>query len=319
MSCDIKHLGITINDTYDAPSDMSQYKLSTNYARNTKSYRIIGSSRLVVNDMNSLVTYGEKRYTCMNMTLSPRIHTWTADPSVTTAGTTIFMELVIEHWDVNDHRLYICIPVTINENTTNGSLDRIIISTLSNIPSPSTFADIIPDNSNPFVTYDYPDNNDCEYNVRIIVFGYDSILSLNTNTIRDVIAESTQLGRGLFGYGNDYGYSFLEKKLKNINTLNSDAVTTYRVTTDRTSSSESEIYIECQPTGSSEETTQVEMTKPSRRKSGTMNTLVIGLIITAICVFLLGIGFTYLYKKVKQSLDTTKIASAPVKGTVTTI
>lgn len=313
MSCDIKDPKIIINDTYGAPPDMSDYKLSTNYARNTKPYRIIGSSRLVVNDMNSLVTYGETRYTCMNMTLSPRIHTWSDDPSVTTAGTSIFMELVIEHWDVNDNRLYICIPVTINENTTNGPLDRIIISTLSNIPSPSTFADIIPGNSNPFVTYDYPDGNNCVYNVRVIVFGYDSRLSINTNTIKDVIAESTQLGRELFGYGNDYGYSFLEKKLKNINTL-SGVVITYRVTTDRTSSSESEIYIECQPTGSSEETTQVEMTKPSRRKSGTMKTLVIGLIITAICVFLLGIGFTYLYRKVKQSLDPTKIAPAPPGG-----
>jgi hypothetical protein len=256
MSCDIRYIEgrLNVSSYNDPPEDSELYDLYKDYVRSIKRPSTTGNSRFIISDMSvsasrSTVTYGGTLFYSVKMTLSPRIHSWTEDSS-----DDIDMEVVIEHIDEDDNLLYICIPVEIKDGGTPGPLDTIITNTIGSIPTPTSFTGLVANQE--FVTYDRDDDpSDCDRKTRVIIYGYNSRLSIINSTLNSIY-QVTPLGIELTGNSNnDYGYSIDDQGYKGIDAETVDS-TNFKKIIGITSTSE--IYIDCQPTGASNEEVMIE-------------------------------------------------------------
>jgi hypothetical protein len=255
MSCDIRYIdGLNVSSYSDPPVDSENYDLYKDYNRSIKRPSTTGNSRFIISDTDvsasrSTVTYGGVVYYSVKMTLSPRIHSWTEDSSKD-----IDMEVVIEHIDEDNNRLYICIPVEIVNGGTPGPLDTIITNTIGSIPTPTSFTGLVANSE--FTTYDRDQTpSDCAYDIRVIIYGYNAKLSITTSTLNSIY-EVTSLGVELTGQSsNDYGFSIVDEEYKGI-FIETGNLNYFKII--GLAETPNEIYIECQPTGASSEEVMIE-------------------------------------------------------------
>jgi hypothetical protein len=230
------------------------YPISNCVATNKKNYISLSYDSA----SSPAVKFNNDNYNVSNILLvSPSLHKFN--------GSTVEAEFIIEHTPLaGGNALFVCIPVTSNSYSTKATtILQTIVSTVSNQAPASgettnisiedfTLNSIVP--MEPFYSYSVLNN------AQFIVYGLKNAINIDQKTMKSLQSMIQTTNSSSIPNGKLFSQTINSKTGKPLLLfVNSTGPTNGSFTGD------GEIYIDCRPTGNSEETTNVTNVKPQTK------------------------------------------------------
>ena len=258
------------------------YPISNCVATNNKNYISLSYD----SSATSSVKFNNDNYNVSKIFLvSPSLHKFN--------GSSVEAEFIIEHTPLSGgNSLFVCIPITSNSYSTKATtILQTIISTVSNqAPSAGESTNLVLDDftlnsivpMQPF--YSYSISNKAQF----IVYGLQNSISINEPSMKSLQSMITSTDQSTIPNESIF--------LETTNQKNGNPLLLFINSTGPTNGNftgHGEIYIDCQPTGNSEDTTDITNVKPGTKLDLTASSMMQNPIVSFIIYSLFTILILY--------------------------